>query len=178
MMLQQTPRRPRCEPWLPLARCRGAAALTAGSPRDAFAAGAPRGSPATSPHPLCFPGPDALFSAADAAGAGKGMALRGARARPGDAGFFFPLYGVFVPSAIRKKEGAKHPGGLLPWGSVSSRPGGDAEGRKRGAERPKNSLGMLCGCARPLCLAPKCLLHGMGLGTGIGMGWGQGWRWG
>lgn len=107
--------------------------------------------------------------------------------------FFFPLYGVFVPSAIRKKkEGAKHPAGLLPWGSVSSRPGGDAEGRKRGAERPKNSLGMLWGCARPLYPAPKCLLHGMGLGTGIGMGsgmemgikmhlgmeQGQGWGWG
>ena len=49
-----------------------------------------RRAPSPPPHALCFPGPDALFSAADAAGVGKITMMQRAWARPGDAGLPLP----------------------------------------------------------------------------------------
>lgn len=116
------------------------------SPCTAFAVGG--GDPTTSPHLLCFSGPDALFSAADAAGVGKiTVVVERARAHPGDAGF--SCHGLFCPSSIK-------PGETLTTQEVFPRrwhlflPWGDVAGTKTGAEGGSSCPGDVPGAAPQL----------------------------
>lgn len=102
----------------------------------------------TSPHLLCFSGPDALFSAADAAGVGKiTVVVERAQAHPGDAGF--SCHGLFCPSSIKPRE-ALTTQEVFPRRWHLFLPWGDMAGTKAGAGGGSSCPGDVPGAAPQL----------------------------
>lgn len=91
--------------------------------------------------------------------------------------FFFPLYGVFVPSAIRKKKRERSTPRGFSHGAASPRV---LVGMQRGESEERSALKTAWGCCGVVLgpfIRPQSA-SSMGWGWGQGLGWGQGWRWG